>query len=184
MSTSSSRIKTLAAPALALARSLASSLASSLAGSLIFATAAHATGTVQVDFVEPAKYADAGHGTRDIERTTQALGDYLKSLGKKLPDGQVLSVAVTDIDLAGELRPTRNGNEVRVVRGRADWPSMKMRWTLTQDGRSIKSAEDKLADMNYTNSTVALRSSEPFIFERHMIDRWFSEQVTGTAAAR
>ena len=59
-------------------------------------------------------------------------------LGRRLPDGQTLTIAVLDLDLAGSLRPTPTG-ELRVLRGGADWPSMSLRYTLQADGRTLAS---------------------------------------------
>ncbi len=138
-------------------------------------TMAHAAGSVEVRFVEPEQFVDAGRGQRETEHTTQAIAAHLMSLAPQLPDGQTLSIDVTDIDLAGELRPRRSGMELRVLRGRADWPRINLRWTLRQDGRSIKAAEDQVADLNYMGNTLGLRRHEEFAFEQRMLTRWFSD---------
>jgi hypothetical protein len=56
---------------------------------------------------------------------------------------------VTDVNLAGDLRQTRRGDEVRVLKGGADWPTLDLRWTLTGDGRTLASGQDRLSDMGY-----------------------------------
>ena len=57
---------------------------------LLAATAlpAAAAGKVEVSFIEPDKFADAGRSSLDRERTLKTLGDYLQALGSELPDGQ------------------------------------------------------------------------------------------------
>lgn len=144
------------------------------------ASLAYAAGTVEVSFNEPEKFTDAGRGSFDREHTLKGVGEALKALGPQLPDGQTLRLEVLDIDLAGELRPTRSGAEVRVLRGRADWPQITVRYTLMGDGRTLKAGEDRLADLNYLWMTARLRTNEEFVYERRMLSRWFGETFTAT----
>lgn len=145
--------------------------------SLAVSTAALSAGTVQVTFVEPDKFSDAGRGSVDLERTTLAFDEHLKALGQRLPDGQSLRLQVTDIDLAGELRPTRNGSDIRMLRGRADWPRVALRYELVQDGRMLKSGEARVADMSYQQASLGMHRGEAYAYEFRMLDRWFSEQI-------
>lgn len=149
---------------------------------LALAASAQAAGSVEVKFVGADKFSDAGRGSVEITRTAEALGQYLQSLGKKLPDGQVLKVSITDIDLAGELQLGRT-NEVRVVRGRADWPRIELSYTLEQGGDVLKSGQAKLADLSYTQTTPSPRRNEAYGYERYMLERWFNEQF-GVKKAR
>src|SRR5687767_4143961 len=87
-----------------------------VSGAALLSTA-HAAGTVEVVFVNPDEFSDAGRGSVEIGRTTQVLADHLKQLGAQLPDGQKLRVEVLDVDLAGELKPTRSRGDLRVLRG-------------------------------------------------------------------
>lgn len=145
--------------------------------SFVVSSAALAAGSVQVNFVEPDKFSDAGRGAYDVERTTKAFDEHFKALGQRLPDGQSLRLQVTDIDLAGELRPSRNGSEIRVLRGRADWPRVAMRYELVHDGRMLKSGEAKVSDMAYQQASLGLHRGEAYAYEFRMLDRWFSEQI-------
>ena len=158
-------------------------VAATLALMDMMAGTAHAAGSVKVNFIEPETYQDAGQGARQIERTTQAIGAYLQGLGPQLPEGQTLTIEVTDIDLAGEVRPRRLGPDLRVLRGRADWPRINLRWTLVQDGRAVKSAEDHVADMNYLGNTLGLQRHQEFAFEQRMLGRWFSDNFAAADKA-
>lgn len=165
-------------PALALATALTVAL-SLLTGA---ATAA-AAGEVKISFVEPDKYTDAGRSVVDRERTTQALGDYLRSLGGELPEGQTLEIEVLDIDRAGSIEPfaRTHYNELRVLRGTADWPRVQLRYRLLAEGRTLKSGEVKLADLDYMNSLRGRdRGPDELTYERRLLRRWFDE----TFAAR
>lgn len=151
---------------------------------LALAGVAHAAGTVEVKFVEPEKFSDAGRNTWDRERTLQALTEHLQSLGKTLPDGQALRLTVTDIDLAGELRPSRRGDELRVMRGRADWPSMVLRYELLDAGGTLKSGDARLADMAYQQSGPGKYQGLAYAYEMRMLDRWFKDDIVAAKSAR
>ena len=155
-------------------------LLSSLMSGLLAATVLplHAAGTVEVSYVEPEKFSDIGFGTVDRERVLGEMTSLLKALGAKLPDGQTLKVEVLDVDLAGRLQP-RRGDEIRVLNGRADWPRIKLRWTLSAGDRTLKSGEDDLADMAYLQTFGGLDRSLSLPYEGRMLERWFAERVAG-----
>ena len=129
-------------------------------------------GQVEVNWVEPDQYADAGRSVVDRERTMSALGDHLKRWGRLLPAGQTLKLEVLDVDLAGEIEPY-GWHQVRVLRGWADWPHLKLRFTLQAEDRTLKSGEVELADMHYR---LGDRSSE-LGFEKRMLDQWFKNTI-------
>lgn len=156
-----------------------------LVGLLVAAAAlqgvAHAQGKAEVQWIEPQNFRDAGNGTWERERTLRSLGEYIDRLARRLPDGQLLKLEVTDLDLAGEVWP-RSTHEVRIVRGGIDWPHLSMRYALTgEGGKVLKSGQADLADMGYLFSGRFANSSEgDFAYEKRMLDRWFSEQIVKT----
>lgn len=164
-----------AGPALA---ALTTTVALLACGSL--AGPARAAGTVDVSFVEPARFVDAGRGETDLKRTVGALEAAFLALAPRLPDGQQLSVRVTQVDLAGELKPARAGAEIRVLSGRADWPRMELSYTLVQAGRTLKSGTARLADMAYLQQPLGARQGEPYAYEQRMIERWFTDTIVPT----
>jgi hypothetical protein len=97
---------------------------------------ARAAGRVEVRFVEPTKLTDAGQWQRERDRDLQELGEYLQRLGQRLPDGQTLAIEVLDVDLAGDVWP-RSPHELRILRGRIDWPAIQLRYTLSADKRTV-----------------------------------------------
>lgn len=162
-----------------------SSLIARTAIALAFAAglpSAHAAGVVQVSFVNTDQYTDAGWGSRDVERCTTALGDHLKSLAARLPDGQVLKVKVTDVDLAGEIHPNRSRGEIRVLRGRADWPRIDLEFTLEQNGRSLQTGQARLSDMAYLMNQTDIDRGGDFAYERRMLTRWVDDLVAAKTA--
>ena len=144
--------------------------------------AAWAAGQVEVSFKPVDQLADVGRGPRDGERAVQALGAHFKSLAARLPDGQTLTVEVTDVNLAGDLQQTRRGDEVRVLKGSADWPTLDLRWTLTGDGRTLASGQERLADMSYLQSPLRGGHDTAYGHEIRLIDRWFDNRFGPNAA--
>jgi hypothetical protein len=146
------------------------------------ASAAATAGTVEVRFIEPDKFADARDGVHSREDVLKTLEERLKQLGaKKLPASQTLQVEVLDIDLAGDAFPRVALRDTRVLRGRADWPRMHLRYTLREGDKVIKSGEDRIADMNYLMGSLRLNQDSPLPYEKRMLDNWFDERIVAAA---
>lgn len=152
-----------------------------LAALLVAPLAAQAAGQVQVRWIEPEKYADAGRGAFDRERTLEALAAHLQSLGRRLPAGQTLSLEVTDLELAGELEPfSRLHDEVRVLRGRADWPRMSLRYTLSEGSRTLAAGDAQLSDPNYFLRSLPVGLRGALAYEKRMLNDWVASLVEDT----
>lgn len=135
----------------------------------------------QVNFIEPDKYADVPFAIKDRDSTLNTLREHFDKLAKKLPTGQTLAVDVTDVDLAGRMDPARlNGQDVRVLRGMADWPVIALRYRIEAAGKVVKSGEARVADMNYMQSFNRYPAGEPLRYEKQMLDNWFAKDVLGT----
>ncbi len=134
---------------------------------------AQAAGKVEVQWLEPGQFSDAERNPIDRERVLQDLAAYMQGLGRRLPDGQTLTLAITDLDLAGEVEPI-GWRDMRVLRGGADWPRMKLHFTLAAEGRTLKQGEVHLSDMGYGFS----RHQESLGYEKRMFDRWFKAEFT------
>jgi hypothetical protein len=146
------------------------------------ASAAATAGTVEVRFIEPDKFADARDGVHSREDVLKTLEERLNQLGgKKLPPSQTLQIEVLDIDLAGDAFPRVALRDTRVLRGRADWPRMHLRYTLREGDKVIKSGEDRIADMNYLTGTLRVNQDAPFPYEKRMLDNWFDERIVAAA---
>lgn len=139
------------------------------------ATVAAAAGTVEVSFVEPARFSDAGVGEVETRRTVEALSRHLQGFAGRLPDGQRLQVDVLDVDRAGE-QPLP-GNTRRVLRGRGDSPSIQLRYTLLAEGRTLKSGEERLTDLDYLSSSATKQVTGDFAYELRLLDEWFAERI-------
>jgi Protein of unknown function (DUF3016) len=139
------------------------------------ATAAAAAGTVEVSFVEPARFSDAGVGEVEITRTAKALTDHLQGFASRLPDSQRLRVEVLDVDRAGEV--PLPGSTRRVMRGRGDSPSIQLRYALLAEGRTLISGQERLTDLDYLSSNATKQVSGDFAYELRLLDEWFAERI-------
>lgn len=145
---------------------------------LLAAAAVHAA-TVEVRFIDPASYADAGRDVRSREEVQAALTQHLQKLGAPLPADQHLLIEVLDIDLAGELEPFhRAWPDLRVMRGRTDWPRITLRYSLRDASRVLASGEERVADMAYLMpSRLSSRyEGDAYGYEKAMLARWFQER--------
>lgn len=136
----------------------------------------YAAGTVEVTLVAPASYIDAGNDPADAEANRNTLAAYLRELGQRyLKPEEVLKIEILDLDIAGTLRPApRVGSgQVRIARGGADWPRIKMRYTLLADGKTVQSGEETVADMNYLRRAPGYRGDDPLGHEKRMLADWF-----------
>ncbi len=145
---------------------------------------AHA-GSVTVSFVNAPGFSDAGSTRWDDGDDLRALARHLQALGLRyLPADQALKVEMLDVDLAGTVRPShRAGRDLRVVTGGADWPRIKLRYTLEASGKPLLSGEESVADMNYSHGLAGERGSDPLHFEKNMLDGWFKARFVARRAA-
>jgi hypothetical protein len=150
---------------------------------LLCISGAQAVGRAEVRFVEPEKFTDAGFGVQERERTQQLLNSHFERLARSLPDGQVLRVDITDVDLAGEV-DTLAFHRIRVIGQLPDAPRLDMRFELRQGDRVISRGEEKLSDLAYDFGRIGAQRGQPLQYEARMIDRWFSERFATQLAAR
>lgn len=141
-----------------------------------------AAAAVEMRFVQPQQYTDAG--LRSLEREpSAALQRELTALLQRLGDiylepGQDLAVDVLDLDLAGRFQwwdPSRG--EIRVMDS-VSWPRMRLRYRLSRDGETLSEGEDHVSDMDYL-STASARGADPLRYEKNMLEDWFRARFGG-----
>jgi hypothetical protein len=158
-----------------------------LLSSLIAVAGNALASTVDVSFVNPDSYGDAGNSKWDEAPNLQMLARYMQTLGQQyLPPNQSLKLELLDVDLAGTVKPSaRGGGEVRLVRGKADFPRMHLRYTLLADGQPVRNGDEWLSDLGYTGHLPTYRKNEPLYYEKYMLLSWFKSRfVEPQAAAR
>lgn len=150
-------------------------LAAATAAVALAGPATAAPAAVEVRYLNPDQFADIGRSTWDRERALKALSAHFQKLGQTLPEGQTLRVEVTDVDLAGNLQPW-GWQELRVLRGQADWPVLTLNYTLLEGERTLKTGQVRLSDMSYMQHlSVRDRAGEELGPEKRMVQRWFED---------
>ena len=153
-------------------------LASVCAG-LFLGSGGALAGPVQVVFVQPDTFTDAGDGDREANTSLQAIADYLQWLGRRyLPPEQSLDIEVLNVDLAGKLRPTFRWGIVRVIGKPLDWPQITLRYRLHADGQTLVSGDASISDMAYSMHLGGYTSLDALASEKHMLKSWFRGQFT------
>ena len=139
---------------------------------------------VFVAFPNADRYADIGRDPADAQRALTEIQRHLEQLGDRyLPADQTLNIEVLDITLAGRAGLASSSTfDTRVIRGTADWPSIKLRYTLASQGRVLASREETVADKDYLRRRSIAYSSLPY--EKRMLDEWFQSRFAKPAGAR
>ena len=107
--------------------------------------------------------------TRAKRSLTSKPGDKPSLAGQ----GDRLAIEVLDVDLAGEVRFPPRG-EVRVLRGAADWPRIRLRYTLDDASGRSAAAEETVSDPDYLRNP--LRSYSSLGYEKRMLEEWFRKR--------
>jgi hypothetical protein len=141
------------------------------------AAAAHAA--TEVKFIKPENFMDMPFSHSGREDVLKDIQRHFEKLAEKLPTGQELKIDVQDIDLAGRIEPQQitTNSDFRILRGGADWPSMKFSYRVEADGKVIKSGNANVNDMNYLRGFNRYSSSEPLRYEKKMLDEWFRKEI-------
>lgn len=125
------------------------------------------------------------------EQTFKKLEEYISELAEQLPDGQKLSMTVTDLDLAGEVWPAsfvgygHAGSEVRLVKS-LYIPRMQFSYVLTDSyGKIIKQNEEvKIKDMAFQDRVNRTSRTDSLVYEKTMIKEWFADEFPELTAKK
>jgi DUF3016 family protein len=149
----------------------------------IFLLPAPAGAAVAVTFQEPDRYTDIGDYGWERDANVKELERYVLGLGAKyLSPQQNLRIEVLDVDLAGWPRwGGRAPQQVRVLTGRADWPIIRLRYTLESPGKPAESREETVSDSGYLQHGLRTNANESLHYEKRMLEAWFKGRF---AAAR
>jgi len=149
-------------------------IAAFAAGLLLAAT--NAAAGAKVTYINPEKMTDVPRYPSDRESMEITFREHLDKLSERLPAGQQLVVEFLDIDLAGDVFPRVPVQDIRVLKGRADWPRMHLRYRIEQDGTVLRSGERELADPNYLMGSSRY-GGELYEHEKDMLDDWFRKEI-------
>ena len=140
--------------------------------------AGSASAAVTVNFTQPDQYVDMPFAPWDKERVMKDLREHFNKLGGQLPPGQDLKVDVIDIDLAGRIEPNlRFGHDIRVMKGRTDWPTIALRYSIESQGKVLVSGDARIDDKSYLDHINRYSANESLRYEKRMLDEWFKTVV-------
>ena len=149
-----------------------------LAALLLLAASAAGAGQATVRFANPDQFADLPRDAYDREQVLTDLSAHFSALAAKLPAGQQMTVDVLDLDMAGRRWPGFvGGRELRVLEGGADWPHIKFRYTISQDGKVVQSGQETVQNMDYLWRLNRYSTGDSLRYEKQMLDTWFKTLI-------
>lgn len=156
-------------------------LISILLSSLILLTTNANAASSEVTWTDYESYRDIDPGEQNRKRfretTFKNLEKHFVKLAGTLPEGQVLKINVTDVDLAGD---THAGgiNRIRIIKSIYS-PRMNFSYQLlAEDGKVIQSDEVVVKDMNFMSTTRLKYRNDSLGYEKKMLDDWFDKAFT------
>lgn len=123
-----------------------------------------------------------GHMSKEMfhEQIQKDFALVFNHLAKKLPDGYELEVTVTELDLAGDIRPgmwVGSMHDIRVMR-EIYWPRMNFSFELRNEKKEvIATGKEELRDMDYLRRARIPSGNTSFEFEEKMLQDWFKKQI-------
>ncbi len=144
--------------------------------SLVFATSSMA-GTSEVKWINPDDYRDVdageGHRAKFKKRVFADFEKHFAKLAEKLPEGQILIIDVTDVDLAGDVNQSMR--RIRVVKD-IFFPRIEFTYQVQDANKmEISTGEVNLKDMNFLMGSQLRYKNDSLGYEKKMLDEWFEK---------
>jgi len=144
---------------------------------VLFAHPAFAA-TANVEFEKPESFTDAGRKFPTSARLESLpfLREHLvKEVARRLAADQVLSIWITDVDLAGQLQPGGH-SDVRIVKEIYP-PRIDLRFRLARaDGSTVKEGTRTLRDFGFLSNGGPVDRQDDLRYEKAMLDRWLADE--------
>lgn len=139
--------------------------------------------TVQVDWNDPATFADT---RSNLCRNPVKPAEWLSRLARytqsrataRLQEGQTLKVTITDIQRAGQCEPWRGPrmDDVRILKDIYP-PSISLHYRLTDaNGALVSEGDYKQTDLGYLQGSGSLDRNDTLRYEKRMLDTWLRKQ--------
>ncbi|ADN74701.1 conserved hypothetical protein [Ferrimonas balearica DSM 9799] len=141
-------------------------------------------GDVTVIWQEPDNYRDVKTGSgvqsRYQNHVFATLGKHMqKKIEPLLAEGETATFTVTDLDLAGDVRPSFGAtpNDIRIVKSVYP-PRIEFSYEVKGADGSVKvSGEEKLADLGFDTRSVTRYRNDALRYEMQMLDDWISRTL-------
>ncbi len=141
---------------------------------------------VEVVYVEPQKFTDVRDG---YSQTDSARNFYLAEIRRyiesravrRLSDGEVFRVTITDVQLAGDFQARRpDATNVRVIR-EVTPARIDLSFRLARaDGTLLAEGERRLRSTGYPVG-VGIDPADPLRYEKVLLDDWLQQDLTPRA---
>jgi hypothetical protein len=139
---------------------------------------------IEVRFTDPTRFTDLRFTTSDDAHDAADLADELRRYLERrvpayLPSGKRLAVIITDVDMAGELRPSAGSIYMlrRVVRGIYP-PRVDLEFRLVgTDGTVESEGRRELRNNAYLYGKYAHQRA-PLVHEKALLERWLAAEFT------
>lgn len=140
-------------------------------------------GVVKITWQDPKKYTDIV-ATSELQSRfekqifTTLTADLNILASKVLKPGEMLVMKVTNVDLAGDVRPTfgETSNNIRVVKDVYP-PRIAFSYKVMQGNRVVMSGQEKLQDMFFMGGIQPL-TEKPFMYEANLLKHWFNKSIS------
>ena len=136
----------------------------------------------EVVFFEPTKFTDVRDSYMgDASRTTylDQIRDHLLEQAKYyVPEGHLLSVTITDIDMAGDFEPWLGPRwmDVRIVKDIYP-PRIDLSFRLTDaNGNVVKEGRRQLRDLSFMMKIPMGFRDDPVRHEKGLLDDWLRDE--------
>ena len=140
--------------------------------------------TVQVRYVHSEEFADVGNHRFNDERIRSAYleqlrGHLVKQAAARLAANELLSVSITELDMAGEFEAWRPPLvDARVVKESYP-PRIDLNFRLaSDDGKVIKEGARELRDPAFLAGANRY-PDDPLRYEKALLDRWLEQELSG-----
>lgn len=134
-------------------------------------------GIVKIEWQDPKSFRDikavgdiqSRYEMRTFDTLTQSLN---KEASKVLTANQKLELQVTDLDLAGDVRPTfgASSQDIRVIKDIYP-PRITFSYTVIEDGKVIMVGDEKLSDLGFMNS-IGRVNDKSTRYESQLLADW------------
>lgn len=139
-------------------------------------------GEAKVTWGDLFKFTDVVEGQENRtyfqERLVKEFGDMFNRFSDRyLPEGYQLEVKITDVDLAGDVRPMIVKTGMMRVVSRIYWPKMSFDYVLKNNKNDIvKTDKVNLKDIGFLDRVHIPSGKTSFEYEEKMLDDWFKQQ--------
>jgi hypothetical protein len=154
-----------------------------LAATFLATSTFAAAPTVEVKFSDITKFKDLRTSPVDSERERLSLAETLREhvvarAPRYLPQDMRLAVTITDVDMAGEIRPVGGSlatGDIRIVKDIYP-PRVDLEFRLLRgDGTVVSEGKRELRDPMFLTGAAPARS-DLLAYEKDLLDRWLQRE--------